>query len=633
MAAASFPVSAAFFPRWGFGWGLVLLVVLLAGGCEKSDENARKDREAAKKTRSLFQVHGQVDLEDGLDPTGVQVFLAGTSFGAFCDSSGVFTISDVPAGEYTAYAKQDGYEMERLGEVRADLNGERDISVPSATLWKKPDPEPAQPAAPPVGDVLGRVALADGAPPEGVQVSRGNRQVETDSGGNFAFYDLQAGDQTLQFSKSGYRPFQLRVTVPEGGVLRLSERVELAVLPSEEEPGLSIFGQVLLQKQNGQFVEEVHGATVGLVETGETQSVGADGKFEFRYLKPVRYTLVAQVPGYRQVEPVQVLASEEEPVVTVLVMQEKGDLSEETGAVVGRILLNGTEEGNGGVLVAMVGSSSTGVTNRRGFFRLRHVEPGRQYFLASKEGFKDLEQEGVEVQAGLETDLGILEMESSAEPPRLIEASLGRNDTIVRRMENTIRLTFSKSMNPASLERAVRVSPGCNFTVRPLRAAEEPGAVFEVVFQNSQGGNILEFDTPYTLSVSREARDREGLFLEEALSLPFRVGGLEVIATIPPDGAEDYTISTQTPIIIRFNGPVDPETLNQRSVNLRPDPAVLSMVTRTITNRQNGWTSFIYPVTLKPDTRYSLGLESGVRTPDGKRLKPFKFRFRTAPAP
>lgn len=68
--------------------------------------------------------------------------------------------------------------------------------------------EAAPPAPPPgLANLYGKVtdAVTGGAIP-GVLVTLNGLEVYTDSGGNYAFTDVEPGEYVLQFSKEGYEP-------------------------------------------------------------------------------------------------------------------------------------------------------------------------------------------------------------------------------------------------------------------------------------------------------------------------------------------------------------------------------------------------------------------------------------------
>ncbi|HET7026705.1 MAG TPA: Ig-like domain-containing protein [Candidatus Limnocylindrales bacterium] len=124
----------------------------------------------------------------------------------------------------------------------------------------------------------------------------------------------------------------------------------------------------------------------------------------------------------------------------------------------------------------------------------------------------------------------------------------------------TIRLTFDRLMDTASVEQATTMSP-------------------EVPYHASWSGQTvmlaldapLSFDTDYTLTVGAAARDTGGSLLREPFVVHFRTveAGLGIASLIPAPNVSG--VSVRTPIAVAFDGPIDSASI---SGALRITPSV-----------------------------------------------------------
>ncbi|MBJ7602642.1 MAG: Ig-like domain-containing protein [Candidatus Dormibacteraeota bacterium] len=121
------------------------------------------------------------------------------------------------------------------------------------------------------------------------------------------------------------------------------------------------------------------------------------------------------------------------------------------------------------------------------------------------------------------------------EPPRLIGASPGANDTGVDPAAY-LSLTFSRAMDVASLNGSVSLSPSLTFQLR-----QDPADPRRLEIAPSQ---LLAPDQDYSISVAPAARDVHGNVLATGSAITFRTGQVKslqhwvgFIATPVPSGA------------------------------------------------------------------------------------------------
>ena len=157
-----------------------------------------------------------------------------------------------------------------------------------------------------------------------------------------------------------------------------------------------------------------------------------------------------------------------------------------------------------------------------------------------------------------------------------------------------IVLTFNQPMNTETVEGAFQVSPA---VTGALRWDNDKTLHFV------PSGEGLARDTYYQVSVSTDARAKNGLALQAPVSLRFKaVGFLEVGQVIPDNGTQD--VAADTTVTIMFNRPVVPLTTIADQDKL-PKPLSLNP---PVTGRGEWLNTSIYvfhPDALTPGTTYT----------------------------
>jgi hypothetical protein len=150
----------------------------------------------------------------------VNISVVGTGFFNISDAAGNYRIENVTAGRYNVTAARDGYVTTVIADVAIPVGGvvELDIeliALPGAvligTVVDRGDPE----------KTLYNVAVT-------IFISGTQQRTElTDPFGQFGFTELAAGNYTLQFEVSGYRPMEVRnVAVKENGTTNVTFYME-----------------------------------------------------------------------------------------------------------------------------------------------------------------------------------------------------------------------------------------------------------------------------------------------------------------------------------------------------------------------------------------------------------------------
>ncbi|MFP4579355.1 MAG: beta-sandwich domain-containing protein [Candidatus Sumerlaeia bacterium] len=624
---------------------LVMLLPVLFCACQNA---AEEDAESQEQNPAdyRFNVSGVIMTGDQADPAGIMVFCSGTSYLTFTDGNGRYRLSDIPEGAYTIYAQKVGYEQRQVYEL--DLRGQNpangDIELPSSEIAAR-EPE-AMPMmwnvdAGGLAVLAGYVYLTDNAAPLGIRIELKNTtwSALTNENGAFSIAGIVPGNYLMQVSHSGYNTVNLPVSVKPGQVTRLDRQIALSPIGGNENTFLpSIMGKVLFIDKNGRPMEEAPTTTVGIVETEQITDIAQDGSFEFQNLDTGSYTLTASSPGYALNNPVQVQVSDE-TVTAVLIMQEEGLPQDNTGTLIGRIILQDTQGDYAGTFVAVPGQSNTGATDSRGRFSIRNIEAGMVSFLARHEGYKQLEIDNIEIIAGETTDLGELTLERDVKPPRILGTNPADGDREVVILPTVpVRIVFNKRMQLNSVAQAISIRPECKYSVRKGSLSDaDPGEaadVVELLLQNDDPARALQFNTTYRLQVAASATDAENVSLEEAYSMEFRTAGLRIIGSKPEMGAKDVSVRPTDSKYVRFNGKVDLSTLNQRSMNVRPKPMAMSSVNRVDSDPATGWTILYLPMTFQYDKDYSITFDMNIQAVDGTRMdKAFRLRFSTQAMP
>ncbi len=626
---------------------LILLGVLCAAftACERSAPQPpavqAKTEEAPKPLRFLLK--GSLTLEDGKKPLGAMVFCPGTSIVAFADDKGDYTLSDLPPGEYRIMAQHPECKVVQVEDVRLPeaivREEEKTVTLASVRLEKRPislDALVEATSGTQTGSVSGRVILSDGDSPRFVRVSVKGAEIFTapQETGEFLLSNLKPGSAEIVFELTGYETTRQMVNVIANQSTRLTPTVTLHTTTPEVARNVGILGRVLFMDPTGQVAERNKEVTVTIVENQKTVAANSDGSFEFADLQPGPYTLTAQCSGFELTREVPVTLADE-PVTAILVLREKQSgvsgvvkLEESTTAVP----LAGTQ-------VALGGTNYTGVTASDGAFRLLGVPQGVYTLLCMRNGYKPLEVPNVQVEAGEVVDVGTLMLERDVEYPEVVATAPedGTKDVTIL-PENQIFVTFSKKMDPRTIQSAVSISPNCVWTVQeaPGAALSDPHlSQYVVRISNLRSSESpLQFKTDYTVTIAREAADMEGNPMQEPYAFQFRTGGLTVIQSFPADGARNIPGAYESGIVLTFNGVVNPKSLSQQNVSISPRPYARSTSPRFETDPVTGWTVYYdVPVSWKADTEYTVRLGNGIRTQDGVGLSPapYRFSFRTAP--
>ena len=302
------------------------------------------------------------------------------------------------------------------------------------------------------------------------------------------------------------------------------------------------------------------------------------------------------------------------------------------GNIHGRVHLSDGEN-HSGVTVGLMGTSFIALTDEDGEYRITNVPEGSYALIAELGDYVPVKVEPISVFAGETTEVADITLEPYVEPPIVLytEPPDGAKKVSIKR-EIPVFVWFNKNMHPGSLKKAVSVSPEVDYRV--FAGKEHPRSDFDVLLIMLRGcytDNPAKFKTTYKIRISTAAKDWEEQHLEEPYEFSFTTGEPEIINTMPRSGELRAHLSPRSPLAIYFNATIDHNTLNESTIQLRPEP-VSTLEIYAYDNVETGWTTARVSTPWEPDTDYTLRVGRGVRTVDGSRISntPYVLRFHTA---
>ncbi|WP_426754846.1 carboxypeptidase regulatory-like domain-containing protein [Myxococcus sp. Y35] len=321
--------------------------------------------------RERGSVAGVIQLDVAAPHAATVVTLVEANVTTTTDVDGRFVFENVMTGTYTVQARRDHYaEAQQSVEVRA--NQQSQVTLTLARLR---------------GDVVGTVALSDGASPSGVRISvtETGATAVTNAQGAFSITGVPTGTYALTAQKDGYATGQSSVTVRAG--------VETSVSMTLTRAQGSVTGTALLEGASNHA-----GITVTLAGTGASTTTDAQGRFTLSNVSSGTHTVEARMSGYAVArQSIEVRANQSTTVSL--------SLTRERGSVAGVLqLADGSTPVD--ITVTLVGTAFSTRTNAAGQFSLSGVPTGAYTLEARKERFAAT-QHAVQVRAGEQTQVNL----------------------------------------------------------------------------------------------------------------------------------------------------------------------------------------------------------------------------------
>lgn len=215
-------------------------------------------------------ITGTVVNSGGTGISGASVTGAGLT--ATTNSSGAYTLTNVPAGTVTLTASAPSYQP---ASETVTVTAGNSTTAPAMTLVSN------------LGNVTGKVTDTSNNPIVGASVSFGGGSTSTDSTGTYSFTNIPAGTIQLVASATGYQSVTQNVTVTGG----TSTTANFTLTPTSGSPG-TVTGTVTNISTHG----VISGATVKWNTASTTTN--SSGVYTLNNVGGGTQTLTASAAGY-----------------------------------------------------------------------------------------------------------------------------------------------------------------------------------------------------------------------------------------------------------------------------------------------------------------------------------------------
>lgn len=641
----------------------VCLFAVMLTGCEKEPVSG-----------GLGSVAGMAQLSppDGsTGHAGVLVFLAGTSFQARTDTKGRYRIDGIPAGTYDLVAEKPGFQGQvSSGLVVNPAVNSQDFPLQPATAVLTQIEVAAEPTTATAARavITGEVFLQGVSDNEngGIRIEVNDTAYVTVSNnrGQYRILDVEPGNYTLSFYKDGYRPITSEaVEVTSGTTALETEVLEVAqegdpvspasaaaaaaikvvvpdvdkaspVLPDEPR---SIVGVVDLRDPEGQPVQNFEDVTIGINGTNLAATVNEQGQFRFDNLTSGVYTLIG-VYGDAALNQLAVDLVNDRSASVIMKIGEGATTATATGTIQGRVVLLDMEgqpaEDASGVQLTVSGTQAMATSAADGSFTLTGVNAGSYTINAAKETYDGAKRDSVIVNGGETADVGELQLNLKVDRPRVVSTDPGRDaGDVPVSLDLPIMVKFSAKMNPESVQRAVSISPNTPFTALIGKGAGvgTDDDTLVIRLSNEDYNSPIQFGANYRVVINESAANLDGVTMADSYSFNFRTANPGVIRTSPENGAQGvYVDQINAPVLITFNTRLDPKTVNDRNIRVKPDNGISVSTTYTDAD-DTGWTTVRLGTQWQPNTNYTITVSRRVKAKNGQSLgnTPYTLRFRT----
>lgn len=320
-------------------------------------------------------ISGNIKLEGRTDHSDIHILIPGTSFDAYTDAEGNFTIWRVPEGTFNLRASKAGFATITIPDFPVNQGEESEIE--SVTLLSS------------AGEVTGTVWLQGLADYSGILITLrkdagATYLTSTNAAGEYAFQDAATGDYSLSASYAGYLPVQKNITVVPG-----PNAQDSLLLKINTEKG-SLRGTITLDKS-----DDYAGIQVTLAGTGYWAITDSSGAYSLEGIPKGTYTVFVKAEGYgaQRFEAVQIRAGETTPLDAALVASSGTNY----GSIVGTATYIDRADHSGiSLKVEGTGIPLAG-TDSNGGFIINDVPAGTYTLLFTQANYKTVTRVGVEV--------------------------------------------------------------------------------------------------------------------------------------------------------------------------------------------------------------------------------------------
>jgi hypothetical protein len=203
---------------------------------------------------------------------------------SFTADDGTFVIDGVPAGSQTVVVSAPGYVMARLPNVKVESGKSVENLAIALERGVRVTGHVTGPDNSPVGGALVRVDPSAGGRPRGTDTP----YTLTDGDGAYVLENVDAGETTLVFSKSGLLPLQKNVTL-SGAEAEVDARLAA---------GASISGIVVTEGGAPVGDAQVRASSAADPGFGRSTQTESGGTFTIAGVAPGHYEVAASKSGY-----------------------------------------------------------------------------------------------------------------------------------------------------------------------------------------------------------------------------------------------------------------------------------------------------------------------------------------------
>lgn len=613
----------------------------------------------------------QLDVPDATTGhAGILIYLAGTPYQSRTDQQGRYRMDGIPAGTYDLAAEKAGFQGLIIEDVMINpaVHKAESPLQPAPTTLAAATASADKPTSDTYGTIRGRVLLQDLVDENGgvrVEVDGTAFVTVSSNDGQFRLLNVDPGTYTLSFYKDGFRPYKSEavdvssgtITIPEVALEMIqpgdpvSPALAAAAVAARNVPAAtpapppgptearSVVGLVELIGSDGQVTSDYSAVTVAINGTDRIAEVNEQGQFRIDNLTSGTYTLIGAVENGPTVQIPVDLVSLRTATVTVK-LNLAAAVTEAIGAISGTVVLvdpdNEPLGDSSGVQVAVNGTQVIATTAADGSFTLQNVPAGTHTITASRDTFDTAEVPDVTVAASAPANVGEIRLTQKVDRPRVLSTVPAHNaKDVVVGYDLPIQIKFSARMNAASVKDAISLSPATPYTAIMGKGAGTGADDDTIVLQlsNDDPKSPIQFGATYRITVADTAASMEGVTMAEPYTFSFRTSSPGVIQVTPQNGENRaFVDQLENPVLFTFNTKLDPESINDRNIRVRPDNG-MSVATTYTDSDVNGWTTIRVATNWQPDTQYTVTISRRVKAFNGQPLgnTPYTLRFRTAP--
>ncbi|HOE63517.1 MAG TPA: carboxypeptidase regulatory-like domain-containing protein [Candidatus Sumerlaeota bacterium] len=403
-------------------------------------------------------------------------------------------------------------------------------------------------------NINGMIQLPDKDDHSGILVFASGKSLMafTDKEGRYTIMSVPLGTYQIEARMDGYNPISLGALAIEGTPQKPASAITLPNMVMEKSPDISgeslggLFGKIELDS-----AEQSDGALVQIQGTNYKTVSDAEGMYRFYNLPSRSYTLQFSKAGYiSQTTSVNIPSGDpvQIPTIRLIMVKQPPKVRTIYGTVELRDLKNKLDNRFDTVVVALEGASKVALLDSEGKFVFENITPGKYTLTAVSPFFRIREKEEVDLKTLEYINVGIIMDEIPSESSK--QGSI----------KGFVHLSEAEDHSGATIALAGTSHVAVSDSAGQYTLSGLPAGTYTVLAQ-------AEGYVPETRE-GVEVRQGEEFNLDE-ISLKIRVTPPEIIYTDPGDEQTDVMIQKRTPLYVRFNKNMRPDSL-RRAFSIRP---------------------------------------------------------------